>query len=161
MALIHWKSITSCFNTASGMYALQQRVNSYVMNSATVSKFQYRKRYVRVATSSAGSMTCCKVPKPFQYRKRYVRVATDEQQKNYEQFNKGFNTASGMYALQLPVHLQMTSLYRFQYRKRYVRIATKKVTKATLEAENNARFNTASGMYALQQQCFDNFVEKA
>ena len=38
-----------CFNTASGMYALQRRITSGP--GIRLSRFQYRKRYVRVATA--------------------------------------------------------------------------------------------------------------
>ena len=61
--------------------------------------FQYRKRYVRVATTVVkfGAETGAKL---FQYRKRYVRVATEKALKLWYELTK------------------------FQYRKRYVRVAT-------------------------------------
>ena len=134
------------FNTASGMYALQlwccrccvrtwrsvsipqavcTRCNLYAPTGKTIKedKFQYRKRYVRVATRmvllnvyrrksvSIPQAVCtrCNWRKTtitftrfqwFQYRKRYVRVATNH------------------FAWHFVVRK------KFQYRKRYVRVAT-------------------------------------
>ena len=62
----------------------------------------------------------------FQYRKRYVRVATLAEVKRQNVIRyKRFNTASGMYALQrgIPLHLLPMPL-SFQYRKRYYPVAT-------------------------------------
>ena len=60
------------FNTASGMYALQRP--GVAVFDVDECVFQYRKRYVRVATQQRVEKSF-KVFK-FQYRKRYVRVAT-------------------------------------------------------------------------------------
>ena len=63
-------------------------------------EFQYRKRYVRVATVSGRSWV---LPSNilFQYRKRYVRVATLISIMLLQTSPTcSFNTASGMYALQ-------------------------------------------------------------
>ena len=88
--------------------------------------FQYRKRYVRVATDKfefKGQAYAC----TFQYRKRYVRVATKIPYRWSLGLLWRFNTASGMYALQ---HTSIEDMYdgyaMFQYRKRYVRVATAK-----------------------------------
>ena len=87
-----------CFNTASGMYALQRfasnrafsraltvsipqavctRCNSLKIKTAALQRFrfQYRKRYVRVATYSWPIMAA--LDSMFQYRKRYYPVATE------------------------------------------------------------------------------------
>ena len=58
------------------MYALQP-IKDYVdrYGEEWVEKFQYRKRYVRVATEEP-TVRNLDWAEEFQYRKRYVRVAT-------------------------------------------------------------------------------------
>ena len=101
----------------NGQWARTQR-------KLTEERFQYRKRYVRVATHCQHAVktrryvsipqavcTRCNVQmniwngeyhfRRFQYRKRYVRVATSHPRVvRGTQGTRGFNTASGMYALQ-------------------------------------------------------------
>ena len=64
----------------------------------------------------------------FQYRKRYVRVATAiiHLRRVLREEIERFNTASGMYALQqnLEEFAECLDMLLFQYRKRYVRVAT-------------------------------------
>ena len=61
----------------------------------------------------------------FQYRKRYLRVATYYGIDTFNEEMPGFNTASGIYVLQLiAVVGGVYIMVRFQYRKRYLRVAT-------------------------------------
>ena len=76
------------------MAQLQQEISS--IRIPMCDGFQYRKRYVRVATDGYAKDLRKQL---FQYRKRYVRVATIKTLAIAELI-KSFNTASGMYALQ-------------------------------------------------------------
>ncbi len=120
--------------------------------------FQYRKRYVRVATIWAGKgdplygsyvsipqavCTCCNL------WKRLMKSSL---------LLSRFNTASGMYALQrLDGEIIEKEGNMFQYRKRYVRVATELLRDRSVVRKS---FNTASGMYVLQQCHYISFARK-
>ena len=85
----------------------------------------------------------------FQYRKRYLRVATPLSDRRRAERIWSFNTASGIYVLQRPglVEFGLQRVILFQYRKRYLRVATKEGAK---QLRKEYGFNTASGIYVLQ-----------
>ena len=138
---------TVSFNTASGIYVLQQR-NGWMVC------------WKRIVSIPQAVFTCCNflassvfltmLIRLFQYRKRYLRVATEKLfWKNNKALMKGFNTASGIYVLQRKYRSQLATAEikvsipqavftccnhtlvilrvkgsAFQYRKRYLRVAT-------------------------------------
>ena len=116
--------IEKCFNTASGMYALQH-----------TGRDERVARYLRVSIPQAVCTRCnfylhlfilgCRCG--FQYRKRYVRVATvlfDLHLKHFDVATVSIPQAVCTRCNVLENTVKPVTVERFQYRKRYVRVAT-------------------------------------
>ena len=98
----------------------------------------------------------------FQYRKRYLRVATNAKQREeavYHEFvsiPQAVFTCCNLLAVQ---YIMKTMAELFQYRKRYLRVATW-LTFVVLYVASVC-FNTASGIYALQPSKYQLMHQKA
>ena len=115
-----------------------------------VNKFQYRKRYVRVATSLRHKIYFN--GRKFQYRKRYGPVATEDDIAPMVTFDIAkfqYRKRYGPVATKTKESAIDLEINKFQYRKRYGPVATE--TRLYICQRCDHGFNTASGMAQLQR----------
>ena len=86
--------------------------------------FQYRKRYLRVATMDDRDAIVSRLYIVFQYRKRYLRVATLRGNSDYIRVSLFQYRKRYLRVATLRGNSDYIRVSLFQYRKRYLRVAT-------------------------------------